>query len=434
MKQLWILIGLLLAGCSAGPEITSYFHSDDVNISDLENNQNATTVSMILPLSGTWAATGDSFQKASLLALDDYPNSPVRVLFFDTQSTPEGTEKAYTQAVAQSPNIILGPIFADEFKALPSPSLMNKPVLGYTSDNTLLNSERASMAVLIPEQIDTIVRQNCLSGKRKLAVIGPEGKTGEIVMNALADSLTQCPNMELATYALYSAEKPDMSEDIQKILPTFINPKKKNLTETEKALLETPMAERLKFDSLLVFEEGTKLTQVMSILAFYDVTPKVVPVYTLASAKSLKDQSLNGVLMADLPPNSTFIQKYKNAFGKQPVRLASLAYDSLGWIAQKASRSPVSLSTLREDEAHWGVDGLIKLNPDGTNKRGLRVVRKTPRGVMEITPAPNNLNDPYLLPEFMPASESTDLTSMFPAESDESPQMFQQSNPDTPLF
>ena len=90
MKRLGILLGLLLTGCSTGLDITSYFHKDNVHISDLENNQNMTTVSMILPLSGTWATTGESFQKASLLALDEHPNTPIRILYFDTQSTSEG--------------------------------------------------------------------------------------------------------------------------------------------------------------------------------------------------------------------------------------------------------------------------------------------------------------------------------------------------------
>ena len=432
-----LLMGLLLTGCSMGPEITSYFHTDNVDISDLENNQNMTTVSMILPLSGTWATTGESFQKASLLALDDHQNAPVRILYFDTESTPEGAEKAYHQALAQNPNIILGPIFADEFKALPSPSLMNKPVLGYTSDNTLLNSERASMAVLIPEQINTLVHQNCLSGKRKLAVIGPEGKTGEIVMNALAEAILKCPDMELKSYTLYDAQKPDMSEDIQKILPPFINPKKKDLTDKEKELLATPMEERLKFDSLLVFEEGTKLTQVMSILAFYDVTPAIVPTYTLASAKGLKDRSLNGVMMADLPDNNIFNQKYKNAFGKSPIRLASIAYDSVDWIAKEAFKEPVTLKTLREAGAYYGTDGLVKLQPDGTNNRGLRLVRKTSRGVVEIAPAPSDFeNDiqPDLMNDSMIITESADLTSMFPLRSDESQTNFSESSPDAPLL
>lgn len=428
MKKLWIFITLFLAGCSTGPDITSYFYSDNVDISDLENDRATTTISMILPLSGTWEATGKTFQNASLLALDENPNSPVKLLFFDTESTKDGTQEAYHQAIAQNPNIILGPIFADEFKALPPPSLKNKPILGYTSDNTLLNSERASMAVLIPEQINTIVRQNCLSGKRKLAVIGPEGKTGEIVMNALEEALQQCPDMELQSYAIYKAEKADMSEDILKILPTFINPKKKDLTEKEKELLATPMEERLKFDSLIVFEEGTRLTQVMSILAFYDVSPNVIPIYTLASAKSLKDRTLNGVLMADLPTNNSFFQKYKNTFGTTPIRLASLAFDSVDWIASESKKGPVSLKTLREADAYRGVDGLVHLNTDGTNKRGLRVVRKTTRGITEVAPAPSDFEDTFsldLMEDSMIITGSTDSASMSLAESPESPLDFQ---------
>ncbi len=439
MKRVWILLGLFLSGCSVGPEMTSFFHNERVAFSDLESDIEPTTISMILPLSGVWATTGDAFQKASLLALDEHPEAPIRLLFFDTQSTIEGTQNAYDMAVTQKSDIILGPVFADEFKALPSPSLVNKPLLGYTSDNTLLNSERASFAVLIPEQVNEIVRQNCLSGKQKMAVIGPEGKTGEIVMNALEKVIPNCPRMTLEKYALYDAKKPDMSSDILKILPPVINPKKKDLTEEEQEMLNTPMAERLAFDSLLVFEDGAKLTQVMSVLAFYDVDPTVIPIYTLASAKFLKDRSLNGVLMTDLPPNPTFSKKYKKAFGKQPMRLASLAYDSVGWIAAESVRGPVSLKVLREGEPYQGVDGWVRLKADGTNQRGLRLVRKTSRGVTEVVPAPLELpeEDASFLPDWMMASmteeESTDSASESPVTLDESPEALVRSTLDEQL-
>ena len=439
MKRLWILLGVFLAGCSSGPEMTSFFQNERVLFSDLDNPQEPTTISMILPLSGVWATTGDAFQKAALLALDNNPDAPVRILFFDTQSTKEGTEKAYDMAVDQQADIILGPVFADEFRALPKPLLSNKPVLGYTSDNTLLNSERASMAVLIPEQINEIVRQNCLSGKRKLAVIGPEGKTGEIVMNALEKIIPNCPKMTLEKYALYDAQKADMSKDILKILPPVIDPKKKDLTEEEQEILNTPMAERLDFDSLLVFEDGAKLAQVISVLAFYDVDATVLPIYTLASAKSLKDRSLNGVLMTDLPPDYTFNKKYKQAFGKAPIRLASLAYDSVDWIAKESRKAPVSLKTLREAEPYQGVNGWVRLKADGTNQRGLRLVRKTSRGVAEVVPAPTELPDAdaSFLPDWMVDSmteeESTDSASESPSTLGESPDSLPQSTPDSGL-
>ena len=107
MKRLWILVLLLLAGCSGSSKIGSLFQDEQVSFSDLDTNTPTTTISMILPLSGTWASTGETFQKASLLALEDSPNAPVRILFFDTQSTSEGTQKAYEEALEQNPNIIL---------------------------------------------------------------------------------------------------------------------------------------------------------------------------------------------------------------------------------------------------------------------------------------------------------------------------------------
>lgn len=425
MKRLWILLGLLVAGCSGVPEMTSFFSEEEDISFESEQKQKKTIVSMMLPLTGTWESTGKTFQRSALLALDENPSAAVKILFFDTQSTAEGTLKAYKWATAQDPDIILGPIFADEFKALPS-STLNQPVLGYTSDSTLLSSGHSSFAVLIPEQIREIVRYNCANGKLKLAVVGPEGKTGEIVMNALDDAVKTCPGMELKEYALYPEAKVDMSEDIRKILPKIVDVKKKNLTEEEQEILATPMEERLSFDCLLIFESGARLAQVMSVLAFYDVTPSVVPIYTLSSAKSVNDRSLNGVFMADLPSNNSFSRKYKSAFGEQPMRLGTLAYDSVSWIAKESQKGKVSLDVLREAEAYRGMDGLVRLNKDGTNRRALRLVQKKGKSVVEISPAPTEFTDEDILPEIpekniMTITGSTDSTPMFPSMSVESP-------------
>ena len=113
------------------------------------------------------------------------------------------------------------------------------------------------------------------------------------------------------------------------------------------------------------------------------------------------------------------------------MRLASLAYDSVGWIAKEAKKAPVSLKTLRESDAYFGVDGLVRLNADGTNKRALRIVRKTGRGVAEVSPVPDDLDKIYVFPEFTPVIESADLTSMFQPMSAESRNDFVQSSPAT---
>ncbi len=324
----------------------------------------------------------------------------------------------------------MGPVFSSELAALPT---LGSSVLSYTSDSTLLNNKRASFAVLISDQIQQMVNYACENGQLRLAAIGPESKVGQIVMNALDESIKECPGMSLTKYALYGEKEENMTPSVLKILPKMVDIKKKDLTTEEEEILATPLQERVAFDSLFVFEEGIRLSQLMAILAFYDVTPKAFPIYTLASVKSLKDPMLNDVLFTDLSTISSnyFTRQYMQIFGQKPSRLAELAYDSVDWIVRQADEGKVHLSDLQELDYFDGVHGLVRLNADGTNNRAMRLVQKKGRNSVEIQPAPKSFSTPKKQSRWavMPTSESTDLTLMSPESLDESPALTESTTP-----
>lgn len=434
MKRLGLLFFLMCCtACSQTQRLTSFFETPVSFDSPETLSQDAPsvkTVSMLLPLTGNQEVIGKDMQNAALMALKDQPQPRLRLLFFDTKGTPEGAKEAYQWAKAQNSDLILGPVFSNELKALGT-SFLNAPnILSYTSDSTVLDQQKSSFALLIPNQIDTIIHQACLEGKQRIAVLGSESKTGEIVMNSLDKAIQKCPQMHLKKYGLYGEKEENLTPAILKILPPIVDPKKKNLTEEEQQILATPMQERLDFDLLIVFEDGIRLSQAIAILAFYDVNPQIVPIYTLASVKPLKDRALNGVLFADLPDkkNAVFTRRYWDIFGKKPASLASFAYDSVRWASDQADQEKLNLATLKNNGPYDGVDGLIRLNEDGTNTRGLRLVQKKGRLVQEIIPAPETLEQDPTAFFMLPTTESTDLTLVSPESWAESHGAPAQSN------
>ena len=78
-------------------------------------------------------------------------------------------------------------------------------------------------------------------------------------------------------------------------------------------------------------------------------------------------------------------------YGQDPVRTASLAYDAVALVAalvktQGAQR--FSEEVLTNASGFTGIDGLFRFRPDGTNQRGLAVMRVTPSGGQIISPPP----------------------------------------------
>ena len=243
-------------------------------------------------------------------------------------------------------------------------------------------------------------------------------------MNAMDEAIKECPGMSLTQYALYDEKEENMTPSVLKILPKMVDIKKKNLTPEEEEILATPIQERVEFDNLFVFEEGVRLSQLMAILAFYDVTPKVIPTYTLASVKPIKDSTLNDVFFMDLAPKAgtQFTRQYIQVFGKSPSRLGGLAYDSVNWICQTAVDQTVHLADLQQGQTFEGADGLVRLNADGTNNRAMRLVQKKGRSAVEVQPAPMEFDLPIQIKQEViePTSELTDLTLKSPATSVES--------------
>lgn len=350
-------------------------------------------MAMLVPLSGASAQMGEDLKRAGMMAQFDKSETGSAVMFYDTKGTAQGAVDAYQEALKEKPDLIIGPVFSGEVAAVKRQN-PNVPVLSFTSDGDAVGDGVYTLALMIPQQVKRIVSYACESGQRKLAVLGPENKVGELVMNTLATEVTKCPGMEIHKVSLYSPKTVNFDPAILKIIPKPIDPKKENLTDEEQAILNTPIAERVDFDSLFVFEEGIKLQQVMSLLSYYDVTPRALPMYGLSSWQSTTDKAFIGGYFPAMPMKSRqdFDAKYRQNFGSKPTSLASLAYDGVSLGTLLASVGVINDSMITQPAGFVGVDGRIRLEQDGTNTRLLDMMRITGRGRFQVvSSAPTDL-------------------------------------------
>lgn len=409
-KFLILMVMGVLSGCSLNKHPMLWTGGSDSETA----GSKTPTVAVLLPLSGESEKVGDSMQKAAMMATFEHKETPLKVLFFDTESSAAGAEKSYLWALAQKPDLVVGPVFSKEVQAIKS-SGVSVPLLSFTSDTKLVDDEVGTMAITVAEQVRQMVRHACSFGQMRLAVLGPDSKTGEIAMNALSDAVRACPGMTIKKVSLYDANTTNFTPAVQQIVPPLINTKKKELTEAEKQELAKPMSERAGVDAIILFEEGVKLRQLLSLLAFYDAGPKDIPVYGLTVVKQINDNNANFVYYADVDDTNyqNFARQYKAEFGQNPVRIASQMYDVMGFVFHEtAARRGITLNDLRKQNSYWGVDGLVRLNPDGTNRRSLLLKQKRGSRQALIEPAESFFDDEEnVLPENdfnQPTTESID--------------------------
>ncbi len=349
-----------------------------------------TKTAMLLPLSGNASVVGENFQNAALMAGLERQTETTEVKFYDTEGTAVGAVSAYNQAMAESPDIVLGPVFAPAVKAVheQEPSV---PVVSFTSDTSVLGDNVYSLALLIPQQVDRVVEYACANGQRRFALLGPQDKTGGIVVQAFEKAVQSCPGMQLVHISLYDPNTNDLTTPVTRIAPPLIDGRRKDLTDEEKELLRNPSADRLTFDALFVFESGVKLEQLVSILYYYDVTPQIVPFYGLATLRHARLSQLKGAYFADIPQYRVdmFNRKYREAFGKDPVPVAAFGYDAVSLVSFLSQQQALNETALTDSIGFQGMNGRFRLNKDGTNNRLLDVFQlrtKTQAVVVESAP------------------------------------------------
>jgi hypothetical protein len=105
--------------------------------------------------------------------------------------------------------------------------------------------------------------------------------------------------------------------------------------------------------------------------------------------------ALQGGLYAAPDPSGfrAFSGRYRTKYGSEPVRTATLAYDSVALVAALArTQGPTRFSSdvITNPSGFAGIDGLFRFRADGTNERGLAVMRVGSGGGVPVAGSPKS--------------------------------------------
>jgi branched-chain amino acid transport system substrate-binding protein len=89
----------------------------------------------------------------------------------------------------------------------------------------------------------------------------------------------------------------------------------------------------------------------------------------------------------------SFAERYRARYNQDPVRTATLAYDAVALVAALVKTQGAQRFTeqiLTNASGFSGIDGVFRFRSDGTNERGLAVLRVAPAGGQTISPPPKS--------------------------------------------
>jgi len=109
----------------------------------------------------------------------------------------------------------------------------------------------------------------------------------------------------------------------------------------------------------------------------------------------LASAALQGGLYAAPDPSGfrAFAGRYHTRFGSEPVRTATLTYDAVALVAALAKAQGgqrYSPDVMTNPSGFAGIDGLFRFRADGTNERGLAVMRVATGGSVPVAGSPKS--------------------------------------------
>ncbi len=383
----------------------------------------AKNISVLLPLSGENAELGRGIRKSIEIAFFKTSNKNIAVNFYDMSGDAEQKENTVKNALASSPSIIIGPIFAEDAKLVRKLKPVDLPVLSFTSNTKAIGNGVMTVALIPYQSVEAIVKQAGLDERKSIMIFAPNSESGEYMAGA-AKKAANIYNIDISGLLYYTPGDTDSMKRLaneaanhtarleantkaREILSNIMI--HEDLDEEEKLYIETQLEDVSKldtlgkppFDSVLFLGSMNDSQTIVSFLRYFNVTEKDAKMYGTALwdlSNTRGNFSMSNAQYASLPAmDRAFSNTHQQISNRATSRLDTLGYDAANIAIGMLESDQLAASYLLSPSGYVGIDGLFKLLPNGTNERALQISKVNGK---IITPASTDFIEPlYLIPE-----------------------------------
>jgi len=306
-------------------------------------NENILKIGVLLPLSGKFKDTGESFLKAIQLALYDISNENIKIYPKDSKGSALVAYQAAREFEEQGIKIVIGPIFYKSLERLGE--VNNITFISFTNKSEQIPKNTIAFGVNIESQMEALKKYFSEIKITKTLLLSPRSEF-------IYQSESVAKKDLLKFYRIYSYDdNPEkITGEIEKI--TKYRERKKDL-ERRIAILEKSdlykdknelkkleqmhTLGKVSFDSVVVIDFGERLKSVLSSFMFSDVLSNEVNFFTINqwfdetffNENAMQNLHFPSINLVNL---RKFNKKFLNTFDEQANEVSILAYDALGLI------------------------------------------------------------------------------------------------------
>ena len=330
---------------------------------------------LILPLSGSGnaAVAAQSMRNAAEMALAEFNNPDIQLLVKDDGGSAPGAQQAAQQALDEGAEIILGPLFALTVGPVGQAArARGVPVIAFSTDTNVAARGVYLLSFLPESDVERIIGYAAGQGRRSFAGLVPDNAYGSVVEAAFKQVVERRGGRVIALER-YPLDRAKMQGPVRNVAQAAS-----------------------RADAIFIPDGAESVSGVVQALIADGIDTKRVQLLGTGlweDGQIFSNPQLDGAWYAG--PDSTgfrnFSARYRSRYGQDPVRTASLAYDAVALVAalvKTQGKQRFSQAVLTNASGFTGIDGLFRFRPDGTNQRGLAVLRVSPTGGQIISPPP----------------------------------------------
>ncbi len=355
VKMLALAMLALLAACQSviprgGTNTPPPVVNDNVVLGDSTRHR----IALLLPVTGPDGDVGQSIANATTLALLDTKNTNIRMTTYDTAL---GAEAAARKAIADGNKLILGPLRSDNVVEVANIArTASVPVISFSNDVGAAGRNVFLLGHLPNQSIDRVVRYAKAQGLNRFGGIVPSNVYGQRALSNLTRSVRDVGG------TLVGIQETDGSAAS---------------IDAATRRLQTAGA----VDAVLIADSGRAATVIVpSIRSHGMASAKILGTdqWNIDSSLSAKP-AMRGAWFASVSDGyyRQYAGKYRVRFGKAPLRLSSLGYDSVLLVARVAQNwrvgSAFPVARLTDTGGFIGIDGAFRFMPNGMSERMLEV-------------------------------------------------------------
>ena len=363
IKKLLVLASvILLAACSTVPRSKAPVA--------VEPSDGMHRVALLLPVTGPDADVGQSIANATALALADTKVTNIRMVTYDTGL---GVATATQRAIADGNKLILGPLRGDnviEVAQIARPA--GVPIISFSNDVGVAGPNVFLLGHLPNQAIERVVLYAKSKGINRFAGVVASNVYGQRAQSNLTTAVRAAGGI-------------------------LVGIQETNGTAASAEAAARRLSQMGAIDAILVADSGRAAITIVPALRRGGLRAAKVLGTDLWNIEGTLAGSppIYGAWFASVSDTlyTQYAAKYRARFGKAPLRLSSLGYDSVLLVArvardwQPGTRFPVA--QLTDPQGFIGVDGAFRFNPNGLTDRMLEVQEVQAGKFVTVSPAPS---------------------------------------------